>query len=66
MPIPRVRVEKQLSPWGNSSYDLYVDNEFVGNYRLKADAARAGLASLERKKEEERQEIEADELEFGQ
>lgn len=62
---PTVSVRKVVSGWGNISYDLWVHGEFVGNYRLQADARKAALERLRNLEETRRQEAEDFNLEFG-
>lgn len=63
---PVVRLEKRKTPWGNTSWDVWVGDEFVGNYRLRADAKRVGAARVASLAEAGRQWDEDMRLEHGE
>jgi DNA helicase-2/ATP-dependent DNA helicase PcrA len=65
-PEQGVRIETLTSKFGVKSYDLYVNGEFVANYRLLKDARRVGQERLNSQAESDRQMSEDLTLEFDE
>lgn len=52
---PRIKVVKIRGGMGAVSYDVFLDGECIGNYRLKKEAQEAGEKRIARMEEEEKQ-----------